>query len=289
MFPRRSVLLTGFVLASCTLAGCGSSSSSSNPTSTPAAAPGPAKSANTASLGLMSPGTLTVGTDPTYPPMESGDINNPGTFVGADVDLAQALAMQMGLKGAHMVKGSFDTLLVAMDAKRYDVVMSSMNDTPARAKTHAFVDYMTASEGILVKKGSPIHADNYSALCGKTVTVQRGTTELDGLTQANKTCKSKITILPFTGDTDAYQAFAVGHSDAYTSDLPVIANYIKLHPGVYRQAGKAITAGEKYGIALRMGDTALKAALTKALAAIRANGKYAAILKKWGVGGASLR
>lgn len=267
------------------LGGCGSSSSTAAN-----ATPTSAKPATSAShLALMAPGYLTVGSDTTYPPMEYPDPNNPSTYVGTDVDLADAIAKSMGLKGAHVVKGSFDALIPSLQAKRYDVVMSSLNDTPARAKLVTFVDYMTASEAILVKKGSPIHADSYASLCGKTVSVQRGTTEQDGLTAANAKCTSKINIQIYQADTDAFQAFAAGHTDAYTSDLPVIANYAAKAKGKYVLAGKAITAGENYGIAIRKGEPKLTAAIRAGLSHIRADGQYTRILKKWGVADAAMR
>jgi polar amino acid transport system substrate-binding protein len=264
------------------VAACGSSNSSSSATSTPG-------SSGTSNLGLLSPGTLTVGSDTSYPPMETRDPNNPSQYLGADVDLANALAKQMGLSGAKIVSASFDALILKLQSKDFDVIMSSMNDTPERAKRVDFVDYMTATEGILVPKDSSIHADSYNGLCGKKVSVERGTTEADGLAEANKTCSSKINILSYTDDAAAYQSLVAGQSDAYTSDLPVILDYVNKNPDKYRQAGKAMSAHANYGIAVRKGDTALKNALSKALKKIRANGTYDKILKKWKVADAALK
>jgi polar amino acid transport system substrate-binding protein len=281
---RRAFILIFICLAtSLAVAGCGSSSSSSKATSTPSSA--------TKSLGLISPGTFTVGSDTTYPPMESKNPSNPSQAVGADVDLANALAKAMGLSGAKIVSAPFDTIITSLNDKRFDVVMSSMNHTPERAKRVDFIDYMTASQGILVPKTSTVHAANFHALCGKTVSVERGTTELDGLIAANKTCSPKIRILSFTADTDAFQALASGHSEAYTGDFPVVRNYASdpRFGGKYRAAGPAFATGANYGIAIRKGDSALKIAIQKALATIRSNGHYIKILKKWGVSDAALK
>jgi polar amino acid transport system substrate-binding protein len=228
-----------------------------------------------------------VGSDTSYPPMESKD---PQTqqYVGADVDLAGALAKAMGLKGAHIKSGIFDSLIPSLQARRYDVVMSSMNDTPDRAKKVDFVDYMRAREAILVPKSKPIKTNGYGGLCGKTVTVERGTTEEQGMEQANKTCSTKINILASSTDSDAFQAFNSGHADAYTSDLPVITHYVQTDPNKFQQAGPSITASANYGIALNKGNGQLKTALQDALAKIRANGEYSKILKKWGVSEAGL-
>jgi len=235
-------------------------------------------------LGLIRAGYLTVGSDTTYPPMESTDPNHPGRYVGADIDLAAALAKAMGLKGALIVNNSFDTIIPALQRRKFDVIMSSMSDTPQRAKVIAFVDYMRGDEAILVKKSSSIRGNSYAAVCGQSISVERGTTELDGLTAQSKKCK--ITIKTFTADTDAYQAFASGHADAYTGDLPVCALYVKKSSAL-RLAGKAFSAGGNYGIGLPKSNHALKSALQHALKKIMKSGLYRQILHTWGVSGAS--
>jgi len=280
MFPKFSLAMIS-VPALCLgmiLTGCGSSGGSGK------------SGSSTSNLGLITPGVLTVGSDTSYPPMEYASPGHPGTYIGADVDLAKALAKAMGLKSAKIVSGNFDTLITSLQAKRYDVIMSSMNDTKARAQQVSFVDYMTAREGVLVKKSSSIHGNNYQAFCGDTVSVERGTTELMGLDQADSSCGSKkINIQSYPADSDAFQAFNSGHANVYTSDLPVVAYYIKQHPTEFRLAGKAISASANYGIALRKGNNALKHALQKALTKIRSNGTYTKILQKWGVGDAALK
>ncbi len=238
-----------------------------------------------AHLTLIHPGILSVGSDTTYPPMEASDVNHPGTFIGADVDLANALAKAMHLSGARIISTSFDSLIPALARHNFDVIMSSMNDTPGRRKQISFIDYMQlrAAEAIVVPKSSSLHANGYHGLCGHSVSVEKGTAELGDLTAADKSCKNKINIKTFTADTDAFQALASGHSDAYTTDLPVALFYVKAHGGTIRFAGKAFGSGAFYGIGLARGDTALHRALVGALAKIRANGQYRRILAKWGL------
>src|SRR5579864_6765410 len=66
-----------------------------------------------AALKLKNPGYLTVGSDTTYPPMESYDTST-RQYVGADIDLANALAKAMGLKGAKIVNNTFNTIILAL-------------------------------------------------------------------------------------------------------------------------------------------------------------------------------
>lgn len=239
-------------------------------------------------LHLLNPQWLTVGTDATYPPMESRNTST-GQIVGADADLANAMAKAMGLKGAKMVNNTFSTIIPAMTVRhRFDVIMSSMNDTRSRRKVITFVDYMKASEAIVVNKSSGIHANGYGQMCGKTVSVENGTVELDGLNAANKKCSSKINVKSFAADTDAFNALVSGHSDAYTGDLPVALLYVKQHNSL-RLAGKPFGAGENYGIGLPKGNHALKSALHAGLKKIRKSGKYFHILLRWGIEGARFK
>ena len=242
-----------------------------------------------ARLSLIHPGYLSVGSDTTYPPMESKDLQH-GGYKGADVDLANALAHAMGLKGARIVPTTFASIIPALQRRNFDVIMSSMNDTPERRKQIAFVDYMqlNASEAILVPKGSSIHAAAYAGVCGHTISVQAGTAELDDLNAANKKCKSKIDIKSYNLDTDAFQALAAGHVDAYTTDLPVADFYVKAHSSAIRFAGKPIGSSARYGIGVAKGATALRSALVSALHRIHVNGQYLRILKQYGLGGTAL-
>ncbi|HEX6507198.1 MAG TPA: transporter substrate-binding domain-containing protein, partial [Chloroflexota bacterium] len=202
-------------------------------------------------LKLVQAGYLSVGSDTTYPPMESKDLQH-GGYKGTDVDLANALAHALGLKGARIVSTNFNSIIPALQRGNFDVIMSSMNDTPVRQKQINFVDYMklNASEAVLVPKASAIHGNSYAALCGHTVSVQSGTAELDDLNTSDKSCSKKMTIKQFTADTDAFQALAAGHVDAYTTDLPVALFYAKAHSSALRFAGQPIGSSAKYGIGI---------------------------------------
>ena len=252
--------------------------------------PGNLLAKGTTKLSLVHPGFLSVGSDTTYPPMEASVPNKPGEFYGADVDLAGALAKALGLKGARIVVTSFDSIIPALQRRNFDIIMSSMNDTPARRKQIDFIDYMrlNAALSILVAKSSSIHAGSYSGLCGHTVSVQSGTVELDGLNAANKSCSSKMSIKQYAKDTDAAQAFLSGHVDAYTTDLPVALFYLKKYASQIRFAGKSFGAGAYYGIGLLKSATALHASLGNALVTIRRNGTYIRILRRWGLGQTAL-
>jgi polar amino acid transport system substrate-binding protein len=260
--------------------GCGSSSAS------PTATPIPRPTATPAALSLITSGHLTVGTDADYAPMES---TNPqtSTYVGADIDLASALAKAMGLQSVTYVDKYFNELATGLTEKKFDVIISAMTDTSQRRSTMGFVDYMRSSQAIVVKKSSSIYANSYAQLCGKSVAVQSATTELEGLTAANAHCSSPISIHQFAANPEAFATFKQGKTQAYTADGPVADSYIA-HDSSLVLAGKPFDTGLNYGIAFLPTNTALQESLQRALTEIRKSGEYAHILSRWGVSGSAI-
>jgi polar amino acid transport system substrate-binding protein len=225
-------------------------------------------------------GKIVFCTDATYPPEESLQ----GTkFVGSDIDIATAVAKQMGVK-AEFKNTTFDSIIAAVKAKKCDAIISGMNDTAQRRKQVQFVDYLKVGQSILVKKGNPEHITKLSDLAGKTVSVESGTTNRDFLAaesaKLKKQGKKSISIKTFPKDTDAAAALKAGRVDAYFGDSPVAVFYANRDKSF--QVGGAPIAPIAIGIALRHGDP-LAGATHKAITVLTKNGTIKKIVAKWGM------
>ena len=279
---RRSwfyTLFVGMVVGlSILMAACGSSNSTS--TSTGSSNTGSTKATITAPKDLITAGTLTVGSDTTYPPQEFIDTAT-GKATGFDVDLITAMAQQMGLT-ANVKTANYATIVDDLRAKRYDVVISAQTITPDRQKQVDFVPYFNAGQSLLVPKGNPKGLKNVTDLCGKTVGVQDGTTELDTLNATNKSdCKSNpIKLTSLSAQTDVIQLLVNNRVDATFQDSPVTDYYLKLNPGRFEVGGSIINAAPE-GITVRKGDTSMFTAIQDAFKAVKANGTYDTLFKKW--------
>ncbi|MDQ0932592.1 ABC transporter substrate-binding protein [Streptomyces turgidiscabies] len=277
------------------LTGCGdqtdknSDSNSSAPSSSaPLAAKLPAS--------IRDAGVVNVGSDIAYPPVEYVE---GGKAVGIDPDIAAALGKQLGVK-FEFQNGKFAQLIVGLQSKRFDVVMSAMNDTKDRqngidsdtgkkvGNGIDFVDYFTAGTSILVQKGNPKGIKSLDDLCGKVVALQKATTS-EGIARAQSTkCtkdgKKAITLQTFDTDPEALLRLKQGASVADLNDFPVAAYNAKTSGGGkdFEVVGEQIEAGP-YGIGISKGDTELRDALQAAMSAIIKNGEYAKILEKWNV------
>jgi polar amino acid transport system substrate-binding protein len=277
------------LLCAAAVAACGSSSSSSSTSSTPAStSTTAAPSANAAVAALVpaaikSKGTLTVAADASYAPNEF--IGPDGhTVVGMDADLATALAAQMGLK-ANVVNATFDTIIPGLASGKYDLGASSFTDTKAREKIVDFVDYFEAGTSFFTKASGGTTVTGLSQLCGKSVSVESGTTELTDAQGQSKSCakagKPKVNVLVFPTQSAANLALASGRAQVSMADSPVAAYQVKKSNGTFKLVGQPYGTAP-YGLAIPK-KSGLAPAVLAALKALIANGTYTSILTKWGV------
>ncbi|MEU3745524.1 MULTISPECIES: ABC transporter substrate-binding protein [Streptomyces] len=245
---------------------------------------------------IQKAGVIKVGTDATYAPME---FKKGEEIVGLDPDIAAALSKQLGVKFTFE-SGTFDTLLTSLTTGRTNVVMSSMTDTKARQeglddkgqKTGAgvdFVDYFSASTGILVKKGNPENIKSLDDLCGKKLAVQRGTTyeqaAKDQAAKCEKDGKPKLTFESYPTDAEAQTRVKAGGAVADLNDSPVAAYIAQTAGGGndFDAIANKTDAG-LFGIAVDKKNSQLRDALKEALDAAIKDGSYKAALDKWNAG-----
>lgn len=163
----------------------GAESASALPTNLASAAKGPEADKYTTpgveplpvdvnSLGLGTPGVLTVGTLSDAPP--SICIDSQGKFTGFDNELLRAVADKLGLK-VNFVGTDFSGLLAQVAARRFDVGSSSITTTDARRQTVGFTNgYDFGYFSLVVPPGSPIKGFSQLA-AGQRIGVVQGTVQ----------------------------------------------------------------------------------------------------------------
>ncbi len=239
-------------------------------------------------------GSLLVGSDIAYAPMESFKAGTE-TPEGVDIDLCNAIAAKLGDGFRCDFRNAvFDTLISGLTAGRFDAVMSSMTDNAERQKEVDFVDYFSAGSSVLVKKGNPERIASLDDLCGKTVALQRGTTNEELATKQTQACtqqgKGALNVLSFDTDPEAQQQVKIGRAVADIADFPVAAYAARTSGGGndFELVGEQIDPAP-YGIAVAKGATALRDAIQAALRAAIDDGTYDRVLEKWGVSRGALK
>jgi polar amino acid transport system substrate-binding protein len=242
--------------------------------------------------GLRTPGTITYGTNFGYPPMEMLIGPNANIPAGADVDLGVQIARRLHLRYAFVNVTDFSAIIPGLQARRWDVILSSMNVTPERSRVVNFVPYMLVGQSILVRKGNPSHITTLADLSGKSVAVQSGTTEYASVLAENKRLaaahKPLIKLRTFPEDTTAIQQLALGRFVAVLDDYPVAVYNVKHAPTVFQLVGHQF-ATLPYGMALRKSDRVLMEDVKRVFQQIGKDGTYMQILKKWGLTQAALK
>ena len=267
------------------LAGCGSSSSSSS-TATTTSTSNTANAAIAAQVpaAIKSKGTLTVAADATYAPNEFVAPNG-HTVIGMDADLMNALGAVMGLK-VNIVNATFDTIIPGLASGKYDIGASSFTDTKEREKTVDFVDYFSAGISFYAKASASPSVKTVADLCGKTVSVEKGTTEQEEATAQSSKCtkagKKAVTVLTYPDQNGANLAISSGRAEVGMADSPVAAYQVKKSGGAFKLVGQSYGVAP-YGIAVPKQDGTLDKAILAGLKDLVANGQYASIIKKWGV------
>jgi polar amino acid transport system substrate-binding protein len=226
------------------------------------------------SLDLISSGTLTVCSDVPYPPFEDFDKSSDSGFKGFDVDVISKVASGLKLK-LKIKDSSFDALQSgqALNARQCDLVASAMTITEDRKKNLDFSEgYYDSEQSLLVPTGSAIKA--IGDLSGKKVGVQQGTT---GKTYATENAKG-AKIVTFPSDAEMYAAIKSGQVDALLQDLPVNLDHTK--DGKFAVV-ETYKTDEKYGFAMKKGNTGLVDAVNKQLDAMHGDGSYDTIYNKY--------
>ncbi|AIO69156.1 transporter substrate-binding domain-containing protein [Burkholderia oklahomensis] len=222
------------------------------------------------SAAAQTPDVLRVATDATFAPME---YTENGVRTGFDIDMMNALAKAMG-KSVQWTDIDFKGLIPGLIAHRFDAAISAIYITDERAKVVDFAGpYYAGGLVALVKRDSPIKT--VADLNGKKVSVQVGTKSVNFL----RDNFPQITRVEVEKNQEMFDLVGIGRADAAVTGKPAAYQLVRTRGG-FRVLDKPLTT-EQYGIAVRKDEPQLKAALDAALAKIKADGTYAAIVRKW--------
>lgn len=212
---------------------------------------------------------LTVATNAEFPPFEyiEGD-----EMVGADIDLANALAKEMG-REVEITNIDFDAALTGASTGKYDVAIAGITADDERRKNMNFSDdYYEASQAIIVLADSDIKVA--SDLKGKTVSCQEGTTGEQYLLDNDYNVQS------FKTGPEAVTALVAKKVDAVVIDNEVAKALSAKQDGKTIVLDEPLTK-ESYAIAIKKGNDELTEEINKALAKLKADGTLAKIFEKY--------
>ncbi|WP_027482414.1 ABC transporter substrate-binding protein [Deinococcus pimensis] len=222
-------------------------------------------------------GELVLGTDPQFAPFEFKDAR--GEIQGFDIDIARAVAKDLGVKLRIESVGFGALMPAAVTSRRVDIAMSGITITGERAKVVSFSDpYFRSAQVLIVRAGNPKKvAWPASSMKGRTIGVQANTT---GQYVADESLKKiGATIRVYDDFASGLADVRAGRIDALVGDAPTVDDLRRRLPGQFAGAGKPL-AEEDYGMAFFKGSD-LVAAANRTLARLKSSGEYQKLLNKW--------
>ncbi len=218
--------------------------------------------------------TLLVGVDDTYPPMEYVDEN--GDLVGFDVDFANALAEEMGVK-IKFVSTGWDGIFANLAAKQYDVIISSVSMTEDRMETMNFsTPYLSNGQVIITSPDKADAITTHADLEGLVVGVQAETTADMAAVKLLDAGEVSFDLKDFDDMTVCLAAMEAGQIDCIVADYAVAIGAAMDNPEVF-VITSALLTNEPIAVALNKDSEELLEAVNDAIAALQANGTMAQI------------
>lgn len=219
-------------------------------------------------------GTLKVGLEGTYPPFNYQDAS--GQLTGFEVDLAKALAEELGVKAAFQPT-KWDGILAALESRRLDVVINQVTISDERKQKYDFsTPYTVSGIQALTRKADADTIKSPDDLAGKKVGVGLGTNYEQWL----KEKVPQAEIRTYDDDPTKFQDLNVGRIDVILVDRLAAFEMVEKTGDRLAVAGDAFSRQES-GVALRKGNPQLLAAIDAAIAKLRADGTLKELSEKW--------
>ncbi|WP_420882879.1 basic amino acid ABC transporter substrate-binding protein [Vandammella animalimorsus] len=217
---------------------------------------------------------LVVGSSATYAPFAFE--NKEKQIVGFDIDIINAIAQQQQLK-VRLVNTPFSSIFAALNNGDVDLVISGVTINDKRKQSFDFsAPYFDAKQLIAVPQDSAIAS--LKDIAGKKVAVVSGSTGDD--VASRELGKTSPNVRRFESTPLIIAELAAGGVDAAIGDNGVIAYRVSQTPGL-KTVDDPNFPQEYFGIVVRKGDDELRAKIDAGLAAIRADGTYNRLYKKW--------
>jgi polar amino acid transport system permease protein len=220
---------------------------------------------------------LRVGSDLTYPPYAYLEGGQPAGF---EVEFMRAVGQRLD-RPVEFVDTRFEQLIPQLRAGGFDVIASALYITEARAAQVDYIPHLTTGNSIVTRSAGPAYADP-AALCGHTAGVIKGGDVANQLRAEAGPCVSNpIDVRDFATDSEATQALLAGQLDAQVTDAAVARSVVDAGHGALRIAGDELLYPVPVGLAVTKGNTPLAEQIGGAIAAMREDGSYQALLDRY--------
>lgn len=218
-------------------------------------------------------GAIRIGVDASYPPFA---VDDDGALRGLDIDLAAAIAREIGLPAQFRNIG-FYSLYDALISGEVDALVSSLPIDAARTDD---VRYTSAyfNNGLVLVSAADSSTLDMENLDGKRIAVEYASSA-DSLLHGRSADSTEVQRLPYELPAYALDALRLGHADAALIDNLTYRLYQRQH-SQWHSASQLITH-DLYAIAVRRDNHDAWQLIEAALGQLRAGGELARLVALW--------
>lgn len=269
---KNFIFAVVMVLMLTLLTACGSSNeNSSNQNSTTSQS----SSSQNATEGNTEKKTLIVGTSADYPPFEYIDTANSDEIIGFDIELIKLIGEKLGYE-VKVENMDFNSLITALQAKKFDVVIAGMTPTPEREEVVDFsIPYYETEQYFIFKadKGYTSPADIAGGVVGAQLSSIQEEIALNFGEQYGFKVESR-NLIP-----ELIQEIKIGRLDAAVIENIVSENFLALDSEL---AAFPIEMDDPdYKAIVFQKGSPLKAEFDKVIEELHADGTIDQLKKKW--------
>lgn len=223
--------------------------------------------------------TLKVGMEIGYPPFEYYDTDGT-TAIGVDVELANALAEEMGME-VELVDTAWDGIFAGLSKGDYDCIISAVTITPDRLLEFDFSEpYIQNYQCLVSLKDGAAKPASVEELEGLKVGYQEETTSDTYLTDYITASGADIETYEYAKVIQVFDELELGRIDAIICDSTVAASYVG-EGSIYEITWQQEDEPEEFGVCIQKGNTELVDKINAALETLKSNGKLDEILSKY--------
>jgi len=206
-------------------------------------------------------------------------IDDDGNWVGFDIDIAAAVARQLGVR-LEKVRVDELTRISFLQNGKIDMAVASMSHTHEReAEVDFSQTYFWSKQTFLVRKGE---LGSLEDLVGETVGMDRGSSAIGNWRDWLKANghDDAPEIVEFDEKQAAVEAVRQGAIAGWAEDYEILASFAKRDPSLTVLGDESI--GLKLdGIGVRENDSEMRDAINAALQRIWSSGEYKRIYDRW--------
>ncbi|MCX7990989.1 MAG: ABC transporter substrate-binding protein/permease [Proteobacteria bacterium] len=201
------------------------------------------------------------------------DPGNPDKLIGFEIDLAEAIGRELGVK-IRYVQNAWDSLIPALERGDFDIAVNGIEITPQRLEKVIFTKpyYVYTLQTVVRLDDNRI--SDFNDLKGKKVGTLQGAVSHSLLQELGG-----VDIKVYSGVVEPYEDLALGRLDAVFLDSPIAGYYAKPNKKL-KYVGTPIGEG-LYGMALRKEDKELRDEIDKILMRLISTGELKKIYEKW--------